>query len=297
MAEIYSEVLTTINNKEKYDLVTEIDFLLQNIDGRSQIVCERSKFKKLFSVLKGDYNEAQQQIPIDTRDILRNISQIQKILIDDLMNVKKDLQQIENRFVDIENRQDLFLSLFPILFQDLAEINNKDYSPLIKLVNEEIKNRLEIIEFNELIASAENGDSNAQYKLGYCYYIGCFKNQRIEQNYKQAFNWWLKSAKQNNPISQNAIGTCYYYGEGTNINYTEAFGWFFKSANRNYAPAQYNVGLCYKHGKGIQRIIPYAYQWFRKAANQGHKEAENQVNELEEQWHKYFEHLRDVFDI
>ena len=290
MAEIYSEVLTIMSNKEKYDLLTEIDFLLQNIEGKQQIIFERNEFKKLFSVLKGDYNETQQQILINTKDILKKISQIQKILFYDLINVKKDLQQIENRFEDIENRQDLFLSLFPILLQDLAEINNKDYSPLIKLVNEEIKNRLEIISFNEFIASAENGDNDAQYELGYCYYVGYFKNKQIEQDYEKAFNWWLKSAQQNNPIAQYAIGTCYYYGKGTHISYTEAFSWMFKSANQNYAPAQYNVGLCYKYGKGTQRNIPYAYLWFRKASRQGYKEAENQANKIIEQ-------LRGDYDI
>ena len=297
MAEIYSEVLTIMSNKEKYDLLTEIDFLLQNIEGKQQIIFERNEFKKLFSVLKGDYNEVQQQILINTKDILKKISQIQKILFYDLLNVKKDLQQIENRFEEIENRQDLFLSLFPILIQDIAEINNKDYYPLFMRLNEEIKNRLEIISFNELIASAENGDNDAQYELGYCYYVGYFKNKQIEQDYEKAFNWWLKSAQQNNPIAQDAIGTCYYYGKGTHISYTEAFSWMFKSANQNYAPAQYNVGLCYKYGKGTQRNIPYAYLWFRKASRQGHKEAENQANKLEKQWNKHLEQLRGDYDI
>ena len=41
------------------------------------------------------------------------------------------------------------------------------------------------IELNELIKNAQSGDSEAQYKLGECYYYG----NGVEQDYQKAFSF------------------------------------------------------------------------------------------------------------
>ena len=49
------------------------------------------------------------------------------------------------------------------------------------------------------------------YRIGkmHCYGLG------TEQNYAQAFGWFLKSAEEGNKFGQYTLGNLYYYGNGT----------------------------------------------------------------------------------
>ena len=49
---------------------------------------------------------------------------------------------------------------------------------------------VETKEFKELKAKAEKGDTEAQSKLGDCYYAG----EVVPQNYEEAISWWRKAA-------------------------------------------------------------------------------------------------------
>lgn len=66
----------------------------------------------------------------------------------------------------------------------------------------------------DYLSQAEAGDANAQYKLGKQYYSGI--NQ--DQDYKKAFLWFKKSAEQGNIDALYNSGLCYYFGYGININ-------------------------------------------------------------------------------
>ena len=51
---------------------------------------------------------------------------------------------------------------------------------------------------------------------------------------KQAFFWYKKSADQGNTNAQFQLGNCYYEGHGTQRNQKEAIFWFKESSDRGH---------------------------------------------------------------
>ena len=84
-----------------------------------------------------------------------------------------------------------------------------------------------------IIEQARAGDSVAQYKLGYDYYLG----RGIAQDYIQAAIWWKKAAEQGFPQAQNNIGVLYNSGKGVPQSFSEAYFW------QNLAAARANGAL------------------------------------------------------
>ena len=72
----------------------------------------------------------------------------------------------------------------------------------------------ENLEIKSLEAAAEQGDMEAQFKLGNMYYNA----KGIEVNYEKALYWWEKAAEQGDVRAQFNVGSMYYDGEGTEVN-------------------------------------------------------------------------------
>ncbi|WP_269467350.1 tetratricopeptide repeat protein [Candidatus Thiodictyon syntrophicum] len=62
----------------------------------------------------------------------------------------------------------------------------------------------------EKLAKAEQGDADAQSKLGWMY----LKGQGVPQDYAQAAAWYRKAADQDNADPQYNIGGLYLTGRG-----------------------------------------------------------------------------------
>ena len=88
----------------------------------------------------------------------------------------------------------------------------------------------------ELVKLAEEGNAEAQNKLGYCYDIG----QGVEQSVSEAVKWYQKAAEQDNAYAQANLGSCYQQGKGVPQSDSEAFKWFEKSAKQGNAVGQNN---------------------------------------------------------
>lgn len=69
--------------------------------------------------------------------------------------------------------------------------------------------------------SAEAGDSNAQYCLGFMYFVG----QSVEKNYAEAFKWFSVSAKRGDGGSQFYLGIAYAYALGVSRDWVRAYMW------------------------------------------------------------------------
>ncbi|STZ00103.1 Beta-lactamase hcpA precursor [Moraxella lacunata] len=65
----------------------------------------------------------------------------------------------------------------------------------------------------------------------------------------------------------------YDNGHGIKQDYQKAFEWFTKSANQDNAKAQYNLGVMYHNGQGAKQDPNTAKQWFAKACENGYTEA------------------------
>ena len=113
---------------------------------------------------------------------------------------------------------------------------------------------------------AEQGDANAQFRLGVMYVRG----EGVTQDYKEAVKWARKSAEQGHAGGQFNLGVLYDYGSGVTRDYKEAVKWYRKSAEQEYAKAQSNLGVMYEYGRGVTRDYKEAVEWFRKSAEQGY---------------------------
>ena len=121
----------------------------------------------------------------------------------------------------------------------------------------------------ELVKLAEQGNSEAQNILGYCYATG----NGVSQNYSEAVKWWRKSAEQGNAKAQFNLGKCYAHGDGVSQDFSEAVKWYRLAAEQGQKYAQYNLGCCYYNGTGVTQNRQEAFKYFRQAAAQGHNGA------------------------
>ena len=123
---------------------------------------------------------------------------------------------------------------------------------------------------------AEQGDAEAQCKLGFMYNIG----RGVPQDYKEAVRWYRKAAEQGYATAQYNLGIMYDIGRRVPQDYKEAVKWYRKAAEQGYANAQYNLGIMYRTGDGVPQNYIRAYAWFNLAASQGEAEASKQRNNL-----------------
>lgn len=112
---------------------------------------------------------------------------------------------------------------------------------------------------------AEQGDADAQKVLGTMY----AKGQGVQEDYKEAAKWYLKSAEQGHAGAQVAMAELYEAGQGVTQDNAEAANWFRKAAEQGYAPGQYGLAVCYVLGQGVPPSDVEALKWYRQAADQG----------------------------
>ncbi len=104
-------------------------------------------------------------------------------------------------------------------------------------------------------------DSNVQSSLGFLYRDGL----GVKQDYKKAFDWFLKAAEQNDSKAQSSLGFLYRDGLRVKQDYKKAFDWFVKAAEQNDADAQSSLGFLYRDGLGVEQDYKKALYHFDKA--------------------------------
>ena len=128
----------------------------------------------------------------------------------------------------------------------------------------------------ELMQKAKNGDSDAMVSLGYKYHNG----YGVEQDSKQAYDWWYKAAELGNSIAMYDLGILNEHGFGVPVNMRQALVWFKKSAELGYSSAQNALAKMYHDGTCVDRDDKEALEWAKKAATSGNAEAETLVGML-----------------
>ena len=152
---------------------------------------------------------------------------------------------------------------------------------------------------------AEEGDPNAQYKLGesYRYGLGEFTKDEKEAlkwyreaayqgqsdaqrtlgdfyaddvDWTNAVKWYKLSAEQGDYMSQYMLG--FYYSDILEMygapNYAEAIRWYEKSAAQDYEYAQMSLAWIYEHGKkDVPKNFNEAARWYVLASRQGNAKA------------------------
>ncbi|MBT6276277.1 MAG: sel1 repeat family protein [Chromatiales bacterium] len=75
---------------------------------------------------------------------------------------------------------------------------------------------------DEFTRFAEQGDPQAQFRLGVMYGLGL----GVEQSYHSAIEWYQKSAQAGNPRAQCNLGWMYGTGRGVPQNFVSALAWY-----------------------------------------------------------------------
>ncbi|WP_321447603.1 tetratricopeptide repeat protein [uncultured Cohaesibacter sp.] len=108
-------------------------------------------------------------------------------------------------------------------------------------------------------------DIHAQTLLGELY----LKGIGVEQDLKEAANWFELAADRGDREAQFNIGLLYAQGQGVEKNLDKALAYFRKAAEQDQKNAQFNLGLLYLRGQLVERDITKAMDLLTKSAQQG----------------------------
>jgi len=170
-------------------------------------------------------------------------------------------------------------------------------------------------EISKLKKLADNNNVDAQMKLAKIYYDG---NDKVAQDYKEAFKYYSMAAQNNNKEAQletvwmlfSAKGTdrdydkatellskyadsgnkkaqevlayMYYFGIFVKKNYKSSFELFLKAAEDGNLYAQEKLGDMYYEGEYVKKNYTKALEWYNKAAAQGSLYAKIAATEIEQ---------------
>ena len=138
-----------------------------------------------------------------------------------------------------------------------------------------------------MIEKAKAGDAAAQNTLGVWYYMG---KDSIKQDYKQALQWWARSAKQENVDAIGNMAMCYQLGRGIQQDSAMAVQLYeaaIKKGNKGIIPQHEkiikNTGSvfsslllrdCYIKGLGVKKDPKKANYYQEVAAKGGHVDSQ-----------------------
>lgn len=128
-------------------------------------------------------------------------------------------------------------------------------------LNQQAKKYLETQQYDKafplLKQSAELGNSEAQYNLGYFYQAGVV----VEKNQKASIEWYLKSANQGFNDALYQLMMAYGNGDGVEQDPKKAFSYALKCAENNDGTCMWNVVNCYYSGMGVEKNIDKMLEW------------------------------------
>jgi len=113
-----------------------------------------------------------------------------------------------------------------------------------------------------LVAAAEGGDTEAQFKVGDYYYKGLGGSP----DHAAAYPWLLKAAEKGHTDSQMRVGYILSEGRGVEKNMKAAVDWYSKAAEKGQHAAQFNLGVIYEYGSSVPRDVARAIELYKEAA-------------------------------
>lgn len=104
-------------------------------------------------------------------------------------------------------------------------------------------------------------------------WIGNAEKAFDRKHYHRSARWYRKAAEQGNAEAQYCLGLCYYGALGVELDDTEAVKWFRLAAEQGIPDAQKALGDMYLCGYGVKADDGEALDWYRKAFANGNAEA------------------------
>ena len=139
--------------------------------------------------------------------------------------------------------------------------------------------RAEAAEASELVslrAVAEQGDREAQAKLGSNYYWG----QGAPKDWPLARLWLGRASAQGHRDAQAKLGAMWFLGQGGPRSVTEALKWFEKASAQGEPYAQGCIGVLYAVGEGVPRDLFKAYVYLLQANAGGDADAAEPLQQV-----------------
>jgi len=132
------------------------------------------------------------------------------------------------------------------------------FSTLLFLSSAQLDAMEENLSLDEIAQLAEQGNPEAQFRLGHKYYIDCTPEDYEDE--ELCLTWYHKAAVQGHVLAQFNLACLH----AANFSYEIAFEWFKKAADQEYTQAQLNVGRLYNYGQGTKRDAKKALEYFTK---------------------------------
>jgi TPR repeat protein len=123
--------------------------------------------------------------------------------------------------------------------------------------------------FHAYKALAEDGSAKAQEKVGMMYRDA----QGVEQDFREALQWFEKAAAQDDTQAMISVGFLYGNGQGVPRNYSEEMKWIRRAAEANDPAGQYDLGVMIMEGRQTPGFERESASWIDKAAQQGYPPA------------------------
>jgi hypothetical protein len=142
----------------------------------------------------------------------------------------------------------------------------------------------EQIEFDQNLTRAQQGDAEAQYRVGFYY---AERKRSLYENSREAIKWLKLSLSQGYGKAQPLLAEV----EQSEAKRKSSFEDFKDKAETGDAKAQYNLGRCYANSLGVARDMAEAVKWYRKAAEQNNAQAQvalggyYEFNVQDDPWH------------
>jgi hypothetical protein len=103
-------------------------------------------------------------------------------------------------------------------------------------------------------------------------------DDRIKEDKREAFKWYLKSAEAGYLAAMARVGVMAGSGEGTAVNPQEAVKWLTAAAARDQAGAMHALGRMYMAGKGVVADQGKAADLLGRAARMGDVQAKRELS-------------------
>lgn len=132
-------------------------------------------------------------------------------------------------------------------YEKLASLNNED--AIFELANYYQDKNNYIKAFSYLTRIVNTSNPSYLRKIGYFFEKGL----GVEANVEKAFEFYLKSARLGDYISQYNIAICYLKGVGIEKDLEKSFNFAYQSAVQNYEKASILLASMYKNGIGCKK--------------------------------------------
>ena len=139
-----------------------------------------------------------------------------------------------------------------VKYEKLASLNNEEAIYMLAGYYQERGNYVKAFSYLTRIVNTTN--PTYLRKIGYFFEKGL----GVDENKEKAFEFYLKSARLKDYISQYNVAICYLNGVGVEKDINTAFNYAYQSAVQNYEKAMLLLANMYRNGIGCNRDLDTA---------------------------------------